>query len=58
MARLYKTTQNIGRKIKDKSGNTFVISEAHSGFVWLRNSRGMKQIGKNELKFYTEAKRR
>ena len=38
---------------KDSEGNIFKITEQHSGFVWFRNRKGdLKQIGKNELKFY------
>lgn len=56
MARLFKSKHNIGRKFKDSEGNKFQLIEAHSGFVWLRNERGEKQIGKSELKHYKEVK--
>lgn len=51
---LCRKCENIGRNFKDKEGNTFSIAECHSGFVWLRGLRGMKQIGTQELKYYTE----
>ena len=57
MTRLFKTKINIGRNVKDSEGNISWITEAHSGFVWLRNQRGLKQIGKEELKFYKEVRR-
>lgn len=58
MVRLFKTKYNIGRIIKDSEGNRFKIDEAHSGFVWLRNDRGLKQIGKSELKYFKEVLKR
>lgn len=57
MARLFKTKQNIDRMLRDIDNNLFRITEAHSGFVWLSSGRGMKQIGKEELKFYKEKRR-
>jgi len=47
----------IGKYYRDTEGNRFVVSEHHSGYVWLRNSRGdLKQISSQELKFYKPIK--
>jgi hypothetical protein len=56
--RLFKKKVNIGRLAEDREKNVFSIAECHSGFVWLRGDRGLKQIGKSELKFYKEKKSR
>ena len=46
---------NIGEIFKDSENNLFVITEIHSGFVWLRNTKGdLKQIDREELKYYKE----
>ena len=52
MIKLYKRKSNLGRRVKDSGGNEFVIDELHSGFAWLRNSRGMQQIDKNDFKIF------
>lgn len=56
--KLYSDKGNIGRRIVDSEGNEFVIDECHSGFVWLRNTRGVKQISNDQLKYYREIKSR
>ena len=57
MTKLFKTKYNIDRIIKDSGNNRFRIVEAHSGFVWLSNGRGMKQISKDQLKFYKQVRK-
>ena len=48
---------NIGEMFKDSENNLFVITEIHSGFVWLRNTKGdLKQIDREQLKYYKEVK--
>lgn len=54
---LHCNKQNIGRRVIDREGNEFIIDECHSGFVWLRGNRGLKQISKEDLKYYHEKKR-
>ena len=58
MARLFKKKINIGRLFRDTEGNVFNLVEAHSGFIWLRGRRGLKQIPRSELRYYREVRRK
>jgi hypothetical protein len=58
MVKLFKKKTNFDRFIRDSKNNVFRIDEHHSGFVWLRNSKGdLKQIGKGKLRFFKNVKK-
>ena len=49
---LKEATPKVGDYYFDTEGNRFVVDKVGGGFVWLRNPRGVKQIGIGELKYY------